>query len=70
MVQMQVPARVRHHPHHIEVAEDGRSFTGTFTLEFPAAMGDAIGTPLGQLGPGEVTGSTSPSSRWASRSAR
>ena len=40
----------------IEVAEDGRSFTGTFTLEFPAAMGDAMGTPLGQLGPGEVTG--------------
>jgi hypothetical protein len=37
------------------VAEDGQSFTGTWTVEFPAAMVEAAGMPAGQLGPGEVT---------------
>ena len=40
----------------IEVAEDGQSFAGTYTIEFPAAMAEAMGAPVGQLGPGEVTG--------------
>ncbi len=41
----------------IEVAEDGQSFTGTYTIEFPAAMAEAMGLPLGQqVGPGTVTG--------------
>ena len=40
----------------IEVAEDGQSFAGTYTIEFPAAMAEAMGLPVGQLGPGEVTG--------------
>ena len=40
----------------IEVAEDGQSFAGTYTIEFPAAMAEAMGAPAGQLGPGDVTG--------------
>jgi hypothetical protein len=40
----------------IEVADDGQSFAGTFTVEFPAGMAEAMGAPVGQLGPGEVTG--------------
>ena len=40
----------------IEVAEDGQSFAGTYTLEPPADMAEAMGAPVGQLGPGEVTG--------------
>lgn len=40
----------------IEVAEDGLSFTGTYTMELPAGMAEAMGVPVGQLGPGEVTG--------------
>ena len=40
----------------IEVAEDGQSFAGTYTVELPAATADAPGAPAGQLGPGEVTG--------------
>ena len=40
----------------IEVAEDGQSFAGTYTAEPPAAMAEAMGAPVGQLGPGEVTG--------------
>jgi uncharacterized cupredoxin-like copper-binding protein len=40
----------------IEVAEDGQSFTGTYTFEPPAGMAEAMGVPVGQLGPGEVTG--------------
>ncbi len=39
-----------------EVAEDGQSFAGSYTLEPPAGMAEAMGAPLGQLGPGEVTG--------------
>jgi 2-iminobutanoate/2-iminopropanoate deaminase len=39
-----------------EVAEDGQSFAGSYTLEPPAGMAMAMGAPLGQLGPGEVTG--------------
>ncbi len=39
----------------IEVAEDGQSFTGTYTIEYPAAMAEAMGMPVGQYGPGEVT---------------
>ena len=37
------------------VSEDGQSFTGTWTVEFPGAMVEAGGLPAGQLGPGEVT---------------
>jgi len=40
----------------VEVAEDGQSFAGTYTLEYPAGMAEAMGAPVGQLGPGEVTG--------------
>jgi hypothetical protein len=40
----------------IEVAEDGESFTGPYTVEFPAAMAEAFGAPVGELGPSEVTG--------------
>jgi hypothetical protein len=40
----------------IEVAEDGQSFAGTYTVEPPAAMAEAMGAPVGQLGPGAVTG--------------
>ena len=39
-----------------EVAEDGQSFAGTYTIEPPAAMAEAMGIPVGQLGPGDVTG--------------
>ncbi len=39
----------------IEVAEDGQSFTGTYTIEYPAAMAEAMGMPVGQAGPGDVT---------------
>jgi hypothetical protein len=38
-----------------EVPEDGQTFTGTYTVEPPAAMAQMIGAPEGQLGPGEVT---------------
>ena len=38
-----------------EVAEDGQTFTATYTFEPPAAMADMVGLPEGQLGPGEVT---------------
>jgi hypothetical protein len=38
-----------------EVAEDGQTFTATYTVEPPAAMAQMLGTPEGQLGPGEVT---------------
>jgi hypothetical protein len=41
----------------IEVAEDGQSFAGTYTIEFPAGMAEAMGLPEGQqVGPGTVTG--------------
>jgi hypothetical protein len=41
----------------VEVAADGQSFAGTYTIEFPAAMAEAMGLPLGQqVGPGTVTG--------------
>jgi hypothetical protein len=40
----------------IEVAEDGESFAGTYTFEVPAEVAEAFGAPVGQLGPGEVTG--------------
>ena len=39
------------------MAEDGQSFAGTYTIEFPAAMAEAMGLPVGQqVGPGTVTG--------------
>ena len=38
------------------VAEDGQSFSGGWTIEFPPAMVDTDGMPAGQLGPGEVVG--------------
>jgi hypothetical protein len=40
----------------IEVAEDGESFTGTYTWELPPEVAQAFGAPIGQLGPGEVSG--------------
>jgi hypothetical protein len=40
----------------VEVAEDGQTFAGTYTLELPAAMVEALGMTPGQTGPGEVTG--------------
>jgi hypothetical protein len=41
----------------IEVAEDGQSFAGTYTIEFPASMAEAMGLQVGQqVGPGTVTG--------------
>lgn len=39
-----------------EVSEDGQSFSGTWTIELPAAMATALGAPAGELGPGDVTG--------------
>lgn len=41
---------------HVTLAEDGQSFAGTYTVEMPAGMAEAMGVPVGQLGPGEVTG--------------
>jgi len=38
------------------VSEDGQTFRGTWTIEFPSAVVAATGMPAGQLGPGEVTG--------------
>lgn len=40
----------------VDVADDGASFSGTYTLEFPAAVSEAFGMPAGEVGPGEVTG--------------
>lgn len=40
----------------LEVSEDGETFSGTYTVEFPAAASEAFGMPAGELGPGEVTG--------------
>lgn len=40
----------------IEVAEDGQTFSGTYTFEPPAAFAAAMGLPAGQFGPGDVTG--------------
>jgi hypothetical protein len=37
-----------------EVAEDGQTFTATYTIEPPAAMAQMVGLPEGELGPGEV----------------
>jgi hypothetical protein len=38
-----------------DVADDGQSFSGAWTLEPPAAMAEMMGVPEGELGPGEVT---------------
>lgn len=40
----------------LEVSEDGETFSGTYTVEFPAAMSEAFGMAAGELGPDEVTG--------------
>ena len=40
----------------VEVAEDGQSFSGSFTVEFPPAVAEAAGMPAGELGPSEVSG--------------
>ena len=37
------------------MTEDGQSFTGTYTIEPPAGVAEAMGIPAGQLGPGNVT---------------
>jgi hypothetical protein len=39
----------------VEVADDGLSFSGTYTLEPPAAMAEAMGMTPGELGPGDVS---------------
>ena len=39
-----------------EVASDGQTFTGTWTLGVPETMAGMMGTSAGELGPGEVTG--------------
>ena len=39
-----------------EVAEDGQKLAGTYTIEPPAGIAEAMGIPVGQLGPGDVTG--------------
>ena len=38
------------------MTEDGQRFAGTYTLEFPAVVTQAMGAPVDQLGPGSVTG--------------
>jgi hypothetical protein len=40
----------------VEVSEDGQTFTGTYTLEFPAGLSEALGLEAGEVGPGDVTG--------------
>lgn len=40
----------------VELAEDGLSFTGTWTAEFPAEAAEAMGMPIGELGPSDVSG--------------
>ncbi len=40
----------------VNVAEDGQSLTGSWTLELPAAAAEMAGAPAGQLGPSDVTG--------------
>lgn len=40
----------------VELSEDGQSFAGTWTFEAPAAAAEAMGMPVGELGPGDVSG--------------
>ena len=40
----------------VELAEDGQSFTGAWTAEFPADVAEAMGMPVGELGPSDVSG--------------
>ena len=40
----------------VEVAEDGQSFSGSFTIEAPPAIAEAAGMPAGEVGPVEVSG--------------
>ena len=40
----------------VEVSEDGQTFAGTYTAELPAALAEAMGVPVGELGPGDVSG--------------
>ena len=40
----------------VEVAEDGQTFSGTYTNEFPAAALEGTGIAAGEYGPEEVTG--------------
>jgi hypothetical protein len=44
----------------LEVSQDGQSFTGTYTLEPPAVLAQALGIPEGQLGPSELSGERIP----------
>lgn len=39
----------------VEVAPDGLSFSGTYTIEFPAAVAEAMGMTPGQMGPEDVS---------------
>jgi hypothetical protein len=40
----------------VEVSADGQTLSGSYTIEPPPEMAEAFGIPVGQLGPGEVTG--------------
>ena len=40
----------------VEVAEDGQTFSGTYTLEFPDRVTEAFGLEAGEYGPADVTG--------------
>ncbi len=53
-----------------EVAEDGQTFTATYTIEPPAAMAQMVGLPEGQLGPSEVFAQRISVDRWGGRSGR
>ena len=35
----------------VEVSEDGQSFTGTYSLEFPAGVSEAFELPAGEMVP-------------------
>jgi hypothetical protein len=39
-----------------EVAADGQSVAGTYTIEYPAPLRQAVSAPVGQYSPVEVTG--------------
>lgn len=40
----------------VEFAEDGQRLAGTWTVEFPPEVAEAMGVPAGELGPGDVSG--------------
>ena len=40
----------------LEVAADGQTISGTYTVQFPTAMAQAAGMQEGEYGPNDVTG--------------